>query len=33
MIGPDKNELMEIFGNAYHSLGDYQKVIEYHEKI
>ena len=23
---------MKIFGNAYDSLGDYQKAIEYHEK-
>ena len=31
MIGSDENELMKIFGNAYQSLSDYQKAIEYHE--
>ena len=32
MIGAEKDEPMEISGNASWSLGDYQKAIEYHEK-
>ena len=32
MIGPEKERAYGNLGNAYQSLGDYRKAIEYHEK-
>ena len=32
VIGPEKEEPNGNLGNAYQSLGDYRKAIEYHEK-